>query len=171
MESREQCGRFVAGWKQYPLIEIVASGNFQEIFDLRFVVCAGPRQSPAGVAGETCQPDVGRGHHPHWHAVSPKAPGDGKTVEVSAEDQCACGVIHEWNILRGAKRRLTQNCFVSVMRTGKFQLSDERLAYTHTIAHRFACDEAHQRAGRVMGANNKLHQRTKTPDGRRAENM
>jgi len=69
------------------------------------------------------------------------------------------------------KRLRVLSCCLLTVRTELSQLSNEWFADPNAIAFSFPGDAAEQRAGRVMGANDKLHQRTKTPNGWRPDKV
>jgi hypothetical protein len=75
--------------------------------------------------------------------VAAQTSRDGKPVQVSADNQCACRCSHDRNFLQGAERRTASMRCLLIMRAGKFEFSDERIADSSAIANRLAGDELH----------------------------
>src|SRR6266849_946506 len=171
MEFGKQRGGLVAGWKQHPVVEPMVRGNPQQERRLRLEIAGGPRQRSLHVSGDGGQLYVWRGCHPNRHAVTAQTPGDRKTVQVSANDQCSKFLAHRQNstAFQIAGLRLILETRPRCAKLSK--LGDKLVPNVNSIDCGFPRDAAEQFARRVMCANNKLHQRPETPDGGRSKNV
>src|ERR1700738_2663638 len=100
MEFRKQSGRFVAGWKQHPLIKVIPLCEFEQVRRLSFAVYVQPGQSPLRVARIACELYVWRACDPNGHTTTAQTPGDRKTIEVSPYYQCSCCFSHGRKLAR-----------------------------------------------------------------------